>query len=86
MGKENTLFSQSPSAAIGSKHSCSDVTHLKTFAFKGISGDRRLPHLDEFHEFFWGFFFCRFSFFQDAPMASDYMTSPSHPLGECDAN
>lgn len=60
MGKENTLFSQSPSAAIGSKHSCSDVTHLKTFAFKGISGDRRLPHLDEFHEFFWGFFLLSF--------------------------
>lgn len=50
MGKENT---DSPLRAgvlaLGSKHSCLDLTHLKTFAFKGISAAHHLPHLDEFH-------------------------------------
>lgn len=56
-GMKAPLFSQSPSAECGSKHSCSDVTHLKTFAFKGILENHHLPHLDEFHNFSELFFF-----------------------------
>lgn len=37
------------SAGIESKHSCWVLTHLKTFAFKGILEDHHLRFLDSFH-------------------------------------
>lgn len=47
--EENTLFTYSLSAGVESKHSCWVLTHLKTFAFKGILKDHHLRLLDEFH-------------------------------------
>lgn len=47
--KTHTLFTYGLSAGNERKHSCSVLTHLKTFALKGILEDHHLRLLDEFH-------------------------------------